>query len=144
MKRLPDPETQSEFYKDVPVKRLIAWIIDGAITFAITLVITLLSAFLFIFIFLGLWAFISILYRTLFISKWSATPGMRFVGIRFLDAEGRHFDFATTAFHTGGTFVAFSTGLQFISIILMLVTARGQGLVDLVLGTTAVNDKARF
>ncbi len=25
---LPDPETQAEFYSDVPVKRLIAWLVD--------------------------------------------------------------------------------------------------------------------
>ncbi|MEQ9675153.1 MAG: RDD family protein, partial [Roseovarius indicus] len=42
---IPDPVTQPEFYADVPVKRLIAWVVDTIIVAVICLLILPFTAF---------------------------------------------------------------------------------------------------
>lgn len=49
---LPDPERQPDFYKDVPLKRLLAWCIDAVITGLACIIILPFTAFTGIFFFL--------------------------------------------------------------------------------------------
>ena len=70
----------------------------------------------------------------------SSTWGMRLMGIRFRDHYGAPLSSGLALAHTFGYTISIAIApLQLISIILMLVTQRGQGLTDLVLGTEAIN-----
>jgi hypothetical protein len=69
---------------------------------------------------------------------------MRLAAIEMRTHRGERFDLATAAVHTVIYSVAFSlVQQQVISIVLMLTTARRQGLPDLALGTAALNRAAR-
>lgn len=141
---LPDPDAAPGFYDGVPIKRLLAWIVDGMIVLALTLVAVLLTAFVALFVLPLVWLAIGFVYRTATLAAHSATPGMRLVGIELRDRWGRPFDFAHAILHTlGYTLSISSLLLQAVSIALMLTGARGQGLTDLVLGTAAINRPAR-
>ena len=69
--------------------------------------------------------------------------GMRMTGIEFLKRHGQPFDGPYALLHTAGTMIAYATSLQIVSVILILVTSRKQGLVDLILATVVVNRAAR-
>ena len=69
--------------------------------------------------------------------------GMRMTGIEFLKQHGQPFDGFYALLHTAGTMIAYATSLQIVSVILMLITSRKQGLVDLILATVVVNQAAR-
>jgi len=74
------------------------------------------------------------------IANGSATLRMRFLGIEFRKSNGDRFDLSMAFLHTLGLTVSFAMPLlQVISIVLMLTTARGQGLSDHLLGTVAIN-----
>jgi uncharacterized RDD family membrane protein YckC len=139
---LPDPDYDAAFYADVPTKRLIAWVIDTILISALVFLFTLLG-FLIPLLFLPLlFAVVSFLYRWGTISARSATPGMRVMAIEFRDRNGQPFDGGTAFLHTAGyTFSVVTVPLQLISIVMMLMTARRQGLTDTILGTAAVNKR---
>lgn len=141
---LPDPQSQAGFYADVPFKRLMAWVIDGALTFALTFLISLFTLGIGFFFFFFIWAVLGFAYRFITIAGRSATIGMRLMGIELRTGTGQRFDGMQALLHTAGTTLCFATGVQFISVILMVVTARGQGLPDMILGTAMVNNKARY
>jgi uncharacterized RDD family membrane protein YckC len=69
--------------------------------------------------------------------------GMRMTGIEFLKRHGQPLDGPYALLHTAGTMIAYATSLQIVSVILILVTSRKQGLVDLILTTVVVNRAAR-
>ncbi|MCB1359147.1 MAG: RDD family protein [Maritimibacter sp.] len=141
---LPDPDTQSEFYADVPVKRAIAWVIDGLIIFAMGFLIALFTVGLGFFFFPVLLIGIGFIYRTVTLANRSATLGMRLASIELRTARGERFDLATAALHTLGYQLSMAFILaQMASIVLMLTSSRAQGLTDHVLGTAAVNTAAR-
>ena len=140
---LPDPERQPEFYADVPVKRLIAWVIDTLLTVLACLAILPFTAFVGIFFFPVLMLSVGLAYRIVTIARGSATWGMRLVAIEFRDRAGRRFDLSLATLHSlGFTFSVAVPIFQLVSIVLMLTTPRGQGLSDHVLGTVAVNRRA--
>jgi len=141
---LPDPVRQSGFYTNVTMKRLIAWVIDGVIVFTLALLASVLSFGLGFFIFFALWAVLSFLYRVGMLSTSSATMGMHIMSMEFRKGDGTRFDSMTALLHTVGTFVCFGTGIQFISVLMMIFTSRKQGLPDLVLGTAALNRMAKY
>lgn len=140
---IPDPDTQPEFYSDVPVKRLIAWVIDTVVIAVICLAILPFTAFTGILFFPFLLLTVGFAYRVITIARDSATWGMRLTAIEFRTLSGQRFDLTMAFLHTLGftISVAFAV-LQVISIVLMLTTARAQGLSDHVLGTVAVNRRA--
>jgi uncharacterized RDD family membrane protein YckC len=141
---LPDPEYQAEFYADVPVKRALAWGVDAILIALITAVVVPFTFFLGLFFLPVLYLSISFLYRTVGLARHSATPGMRLMAIEFRDRTGARFDLGTAFLHTLGYTLTIGTLLpQLLSIGLMLTTARGQGLTDMVLGTVAINKPAR-
>jgi len=141
---LPDPDRQAEFYADVPIKRALAWVVDAILIAIVTMVVVPFTLFLSLFFLPALYLTISFLYRTISLARHSATPGMRLMAIEFRDRTGAKFDLGTAFLHTLGYTLTISTLLpQLLSMGLMLTTARGQGLSDLVLGTVAINKPAR-
>lgn len=141
---LPDPDRQAGFYADVPVKRLVAFFIDVALIFALSVGLALATLGLAFFVFLGLFAVVGFLYRVVTLTQGSATWGMRLVGIELRRHDGGRFSGADALLHTIAFYVSFSiVPVQLVSAVLMLTTARGQGLTDLLFGTVALNRMAR-
>lgn len=141
---LPDPHYQAEFYADVPAKRLIAWVIDIVLILAMTLLVIVFTAFIGIFFAGFLFVAIGFAYRVVTLASRSATLGMRMVSIELRNARGEPLDFGQALLHTAGYYVSMSMVIvQLVSIIMMLTSPRGQGLTDVILGTAAVNRRAR-
>ena len=142
MHNLPDPQTQPEFYDGVPTKRLLAWVVDVAITAVLTLLLLPFTGFLAFFVLVPFFFVIGFAYRTITIARGSATWGMRLFAIELRQSDGRRFDLGAAFFHTlGHTICITTTLLQVISIVLTLSTERGQGLTDHVMGTVAINKR---
>ena len=140
---IPDPVTQPEFYRDVPSKRLLAWVVDTVLITLICIAILPFTAFTGIFFFPVLLLVVGFAYRVVTIARGSATWGMRLVALEFRTLDGRHFDLSMAVLHTLGLTISFALPiLQVISIVLMLTTQRAQGLSDHVLGTVALNRRA--
>ncbi len=139
---LPDPDAQPEFYDDTPTKRAIAWAIDTALVWGLWAVLTVLTLGLAVLL-LPLFAVIDAVYRTVTISRRSATWGMRAMSIELRDRRGEPLDFGQAALHTAGYMVSMVTfPVQLVSAAMMLATPRRQGLTDHVMGTAAVNRAA--
>jgi len=144
MDGLPDPDRDRQFYAGVPARRLVAWLVDGAVT--LTLGVPVAVAFGIVTLGFGFALFpmvlavVWFLYRTATIAGASSTWGMRVTGIEFRRGDGTRLDLLTAALHSGisavclGTFV-----LQLISCITIVGTRYRQGLPDIILGTTAIN-----
>jgi uncharacterized RDD family membrane protein YckC len=140
---LPDPVTQPEFYSDVPLKRLVAWLVDTAMIVVICVLILPFTAFTGVFFFPFLVLVVGFGYRVVTLTNRSATWGMRLMAIEFRDAQGARFGLGMATAHTFGTSVSFAMPLlQVVSVVLMLTTARRQGLSDHFLGTVALNRAA--
>ena len=141
---LADPLTQPQFYRDVASKRLIAWVVDTALIVAIALIIVPFTAFVALFFFLGLVAVVGFVYRTITLATGSATLGMRLMAMEIRDASGARLDLSGAFLHTLGYTVSWAvTPLQLVSVVLMATSNRGQGLTDLVMGTAAINRRAK-
>jgi uncharacterized RDD family membrane protein YckC len=137
---LPDPEHSPAAYAGVPFKRLVAWLIDGIAIFALTFVASVLTLGIGFLVFFGLMLLIGFVYRAISLAAASATPGMWFAGVELLNDRGERFDGTAAFLHTLGYTVSVAIPiLQVASIVLMLVSARRQGLTDHILGTAAVN-----
>jgi uncharacterized RDD family membrane protein YckC len=140
---LPDPDTDPQFYADVPVKRLVAWLIDTVLIAILSLLALASTLFLAIFIFPLIFAAVHLVYRSVFIARGSATPGMRVMGIELRNHLGHRFGPGEAVVHTLAYSVVSAFVLpQIVGIVMMLTTARGQGLHDLLLGSTAINRPA--
>ena len=139
-RRLPDPEYLGELYQDVPSKRLFAWFVDVLFIAVIVGVLTLFSFLTALFSLPFLFAVVSFLYRWGTLASRSATPGMRLMSIELRDAQGDYLSGSTAFLHTLGYFISVAVfPFQLVSIAMMLMTRRKQGLSDLVLGTVALN-----
>ncbi len=137
---LPDPVLDRQFYAGVVFKRLLAWVIDFIIIMFLTMGLVILSlgtaAFIFPLVLLG----INLGYRILTLSRYSATLGMIITGIEIRNSLGDKLNPTEAAWHTGlFTIITISFFALFISIIMMLVNGRGQGLHDYFLGMVAIN-----
>jgi uncharacterized RDD family membrane protein YckC len=142
-RHIPDPDSQPEFYANVPAKRLIAFVVDTLIILAICVVILPFTAFTGIFFFPVLTLVIGFAYRVITITRGSATWGMVLTAVEFRTVLGQRFDLQMAFMHTLVFTIAVAFPLlQVISVVLMLTTARGQGLHDHLLGTVAVNRRA--
>lgn len=141
---LPDPDTQAEFYQDVTLKRLLAWLIDVILISGICIVIGILTLGIGFILWGLVYLAVGFVYRMITLSNKSATLGMRLTAIELRRHDGQHFDRQTAALHTLGYYVSMSTFLlQVVSIVMMFTTARGQGLGDMILGTAAINRAAK-
>ncbi|MEO0391392.1 MAG: RDD family protein [Pseudomonadota bacterium] len=140
---LPDPDRQPEFYTGVPLKRLLAWIIDMVLIVGLAVLIIPFTAFTGLFFFPALVAIIGFLYRLITLTGGSATWGMRFAGIELRTAAGQRLDLSAAFLHTLGYTVSLTIApLQLVSVAMMLLTDRGQGLSDMVLNTAMLNRRA--
>lgn len=141
---LPDPQLQPEFYADVPTKRLLAFVVDTILIIGFCLVILPFTAFTGLFFFPFLMLVVGFAYRVITLSSGSATWGMRLMAIEFRTTQGQPFDFMTACLHTLGYSLSMGTFVvQVVSIVMMLINERGQGLSDMVLGTVALNRSAQ-
>lgn len=141
---LPEPETHPELYADTVSKRFIAWVVDVLLISVVTMLIVPFTAFTALFFLPLLYAAISFLYRWWSLASRSATPGMRLTSIELRTSTGQRLDTGTALLHTAGYFVSVAIfPLQLISIILMLMSGRKQGLTDHILGTAAINRTAQ-
>lgn len=137
---LPDPELQPEYYADVLGKRLFAWVVDSILLLLLTAMVILFTLFTALIALPVVFIAVNLAYRTVTLARYGATPGMLLTGIELRDARGRRPDPVTALLHTAGFVVASGFIIpQIASIALMLVTARRQGLLDLLLGSTVIN-----
>jgi uncharacterized RDD family membrane protein YckC len=140
---LPDPVTRSEFYDGVPFKRLLAWVVDILLIFVLCLLVLPFTAFTGIFFFPALMLVTGFLYRWATLSSGSATWGMRLMALQIREADGLRLTSGTAFLHTLGYTISLAVApLQVISILLMVLTPRKQGLTDHLLGTAAINRPA--
>ncbi|WP_192931145.1 RDD family protein [Gemmobacter serpentinus] len=138
--RLPDPVTQAEFYSGTVAKRAFSWVIDVLIVGLMTGVVAVLTLGVGFFFLPVIYVVISFLYRVVTLAGGSATLGMRVMNIEFLTRNGERFDLSHALLHTIGYTLSIGTMLvQLLSIALMMMSARGQGLTDHVLGTVVIN-----
>ncbi|MDD9923067.1 MAG: RDD family protein [Boseongicola sp.] len=139
---LPDPATQPEFYESVPTKRLIAFFIDALLIAFVAFILSAFTLFTALLIFPALYAVVSFLYRWWALAARSATPGMRIMSVEFRQKNGHKFDTGTAFLHTVGYFVSVAVfPAQLISIALMLLSERKQGLTDMILGSVLINTR---
>lgn len=140
---LPDPDRHAEFYAGVAFKRALAWVVDTIFVTLIVFLVTLVTALTALFILPLVWLAVGFLYRWVTISGTSATWGMRLMSIEFLDRTGKRFDAATAFVHTLGYSLSMAFVIpQLLSVALMMLSRRGQGLTDMVLGSVAINRAA--
>lgn len=141
---LPDPHYQPEFYADVPMKRLISWVIDTVIILLLVVVIIPFTAFTGLFFLPLLSLVVNFGYRVICLANGSATLGMRLTAIEFRTSRGESFDLSHALLHTLGYSLSWMFApAQIVSMIFMASHERGQGLTDMALGTVALNRRAR-
>lgn len=137
---LPDPDTRPEFYRGTASKRLLAWMVDALVVLSLSFVASILTLGIGFFFFIAIATVVSFLYRWMTLAGGSATWGMRLMAIELREADGGTLQSSTALIHTAGyLFSCWTAPLQLISMVLMGVSGRGQGLSDMVLGTAAVN-----
>ena len=137
---LPDPDTDSQFYDGVPFKRLLAWFIDFVIIILISMVLVIGTFGIGAMIYPLLLLISNLGYRIFTLSRNSATLGMIVTGIEIRNGRGEKLNQSHAIWHTAiYTIVMVFMFGQIISIIMMLVNKRGQGVHDYFMGTTAIN-----
>ena len=140
---LPDPDTRPEFYADTVAKRGLAWGVDLLLIAGLVLLTVPLTLFVSLFFLPVVWLAVSFVYRWWGLATFSATPGMRLFAIELRDRAGERLDAVTGFLHVGGYFVSMAVfPMQLVSIALMFLSSRKQGLTDHVLGTAAINRAA--
>ncbi len=137
---LPDPELHPEFYRDVPIKRALAWVVDLVVTLVLTLVGLALTLFIGAFFLPVLFAMVSIGYRTVMLARYGATLGMMLTALKWRQLDGREPD-ATAALGYSAIHAAIWTifPLQIASIVMILISPYRQGLHDYLFGTTMLH-----
>lgn len=136
---LPDPDSDAQFYDGVPVRRLVAFLIDAAIIWLAAAVFVVLTLGLGL-LALGLVPIADFIYRVLSLSARSQTFGMRLMRIELRRRNGDRFDAGAAIVHTAGFYLAsLSVLAQLISVFLMAGSSMGRGLHDLPLGSTMIN-----
>lgn len=138
-----------EIYDGVAPKRLTAWFLDLAFTALLSAPLVLplmaLGAILIFPLILipAIWCITSFVYRWATISNHSGTWGMRIMAIELRDISGQRLSSGMAFMHTLGSTLSFGTTVvQVVSMLMMVTTQKGQGLTDMVLGTTMINKTA--
>lgn len=140
---LPDPHRNPAFYAGVPTKRALAWLVDVVLIGILCMIVLPFTAFTGIFFFPFLMLVVGFFYRWFTIAGGSATWGMRMMAIELRDSDGYRLQSGTAFAHTMGyTLSVMIAPAQLISVILMLISNRKQGLSDHLLGTAAINRPA--
>ena len=98
------------------------------------------TAFAALFFFPFFMLVIGFFYRWFTLSAGSATWGMALMAVQLREGDGHKLSGSTAFWHTVGYSVSIVVApLQLISVIMMCVTDRRQGLTDLILNTAAIN-----
>lgn len=140
MPNLPDPELLPEFYAWVPLKRLVAWLVDSLLILLLSFVVVVATALLALPLAPLIYLALNIAFRTVTLTRWSATPGMALMAVELRRRDGRRLDRGTALMHTLiYTGASLTVVLQIASVAMMLTSPRGQGLPDTLLGTVALN-----
>lgn len=145
---LPDPELDRPFYAGVPLRRLVAWLIDVLVILLIGVPLAVLFGLFTLgfgfALFPVILAGVGFLYRASTLAgPASATLGMRFTGIEFRRGDGSRFDALTAVIHTAIYMLCIGVVvLQLVSCLTIVGTRYRQSIADLVLGTTAINRPA--
>ena len=136
----PDPHAQPQFYDGIPLKRLMAWVVDVLLIAVLCIVILPFTAFTGIFFFGFLFMVVGFVYRWATLAGGSATWGMRLMAMELRQGDDRPLSGAAAFLHTMGYSISLAFPLlQVISIVLMVPSERRQGLTDMVLGTVPLN-----
>ena len=137
---LPDPLTKPQFYTGVLAKRAAAWVFDVVLVGILCVIIVPFTVFTALLFFPFLMLVVGFIYRWFTIASESSTWGMRLMGIELRDHDGLRLDSQSTLMHTAGySFSMAMAPLQLVSVLMMLLSDRKQGLTDHLLGTTAIN-----
>ena len=137
---LPDPYHQAAFYEGVSAKRLFAWVIDVIIVTLTTVLLGVLTFGIAWFLWPVFYITVTFLYRWFTISSRSSTWGMRVMNIELRGPSGAPFSSGEAALHTLAFMVSSAFLLpQVLSILMMMLGGRGQGLHDLLIGSAAIN-----
>ncbi|MFQ5622325.1 MAG: RDD family protein [Paracoccaceae bacterium] len=143
MTGLPHPDLDRQFYDGVPARRLVAWVFDVIVIGTLSVLVSLLTLGIGFFFIGVIGVAISFVYRVLTLGSRSATLGMRAVGIELRDRDGVRFTTAQAIVHTLAYMICFSFLLpQVISMLMMVGTRYGQGIPDVLMGSTAINSPA--
>lgn len=141
--KLPNPDTDPQFYEGVATRRFFAWVIDvvGVWLLAAAFIILTLGLGLFV---VGLFVLaVDFTHRVIAISSKSATFGMRVMRIELRARDGRRFDMSQAIGHTVLYYLAgLSVIAQVVSVIMMAGAPLGRGLHDLLFGSTMINSPA--
>ncbi|RYG90834.1 RDD family protein [Loktanella sp. IMCC34160] len=141
---LPDPAHQPEVYAGVLSKRLIAWIVDATIVAILAGLALPFTAFVGVLFFPAMMLVIGFFYRWWTIAGTGATWGMRLMAVELRNTNRQKLDSGEAFLHTLGFTVSITVApLQLVSIVLMLLSDRRQGLTDMVMNTAMVNRLAR-
>ncbi|MEM9316914.1 MAG: RDD family protein [Pseudomonadota bacterium] len=147
---IPDPHTDPQFYENVPIRRLAAFVVDTIIIFAIWVVLIFVGSILSA-VTLGLGAPLVALafsisgfaYRWLLVTQRSATLGMMLTGIEIRDAAGNKLNPTIGFVHTFAYYVTlFILPLAIIGWVLMASSAHRRAMHDTFLGTVVINRPA--
>jgi uncharacterized RDD family membrane protein YckC len=139
----PDPAQNPEFYENVTLKRGLAWVIDSILIALISVILLPFTFFTGIFFFPVMMMVIGFFYRWFTLTGQGSTWGMRLMAIELKDKDGQNLSSQTAMVHTFGYSISVVFApLQFISIAMMFLSSRGQGLTDHLLGTVAINRPA--
>lgn len=144
---LPDPASQPGYYSGTAIRRLFAFLVDSvlicvmvAVVFAIAAVLAIPTLGLTLALFIPFYAGASLIYRLAAMMSWAATPGMRLVGLEVVDFTGTPVSPPHAFLHTLGFLVClYFPPLLLVSAITIAMTARGQGLHDVIFGTAVIN-----
>jgi uncharacterized RDD family membrane protein YckC len=142
-----DPVVHPERYDGVRTRRIFAFLIDAALILFLMVVAYVVIAVVGIFtfgllwlLFPAVWPVVAILYSVLTLGgPYSATPGMRFVGIEMRTIGGARMDYGLALLHAVLFWVSIAILTPFV-LLVALFTDRKQLLHDLIIGTAAVRD----
>ncbi|MEP5760379.1 MAG: RDD family protein [Litoreibacter sp.] len=142
---LPDPIAQPEFYQGTAVKRFFSWMIDLVIIFLISAVIATLPFFIGWFFFPLIFLATQMIYCIGSLSRQSSTPGMRLMNIELRGPNGGYLQPGEAALHTIAYVVSMGFVIpQLITLALIMISPKGQGLHDLIVGATVINVPSKY
>ena len=147
---VPDPRTDPQFYDGVPLRRLIAFLLDTLVIMILWfvvlflgLMVSALTAGLAIPVMIVILTFTGLIYRWIMLWQRSATLGMMAVGVEVRDAQGEKCSPGIAFLHS----IAFLVTLYFLPLaiigwILMASSPHRRTMHDLMLGAVVINRPA--
>ena len=147
---VPDPHRDEQFYRGVPMRRLVAFGIDFLVILFLMIgvaiagaVLTLGTIFLAGPVAMVIFTATGFIYRWIMLAQRSATLGMLVTGIEVRDAQGDRMSQLTAFIHTAGFYATFFfLPLLFIGWFLMFTSPYRRAMHDLILGTVVINRPA--